>query len=277
MSIAHASEISETSLAVWLIWLAVAIALGLYAGRDRWWELATIRREDQLISLRLLVSAGVTFLVFLGMQLVVIGFLRRTPGAIVDGQLTGPAIAAMSVLCPGAAAIVALVLVRHRPVREAVGLWSHRLPVSVLWGLLGAVVAIPIVFVCLHATLLVLNELRIEHPDQHRLLEVFSSASQPWVKYAVIAAALVIAPVFEELLYRGLIQTSLTRLTGRAWVGIVIASLVFAGVHEGWTQPPIFVLSLVIGIVYAFSANLWSAILLHALFNAFSLIVSGGR
>jgi membrane protease YdiL (CAAX protease family) len=89
-----------------------------------------------------------------------------------------------------------------------------------------------------------------------------------------VLAAVIVAPLFEELLFRAHLQSGLVSAfrkqlgprTAR-WLAIVLASLAFASIHEWWTQPIIFVLSVCIGWVYERTGNLWSAIVLHATFN----------
>jgi len=56
-----------------------------------------------------------------------------------------------------------------------------------------------------------------------------------------------------------------------AWVAIVVASIAFTLVHGHlWLMPPIFFLSLCLGVVYERTNNLWAPIFIHAAFNAAS-------
>ena len=41
----------------------------------------------------------------------------------------------------------------------------------------------------------------------------------------------------------------------------------FAGVHQPWTLPPIFVLSVCLGLAYERTGNLWVPVVMHAAFN----------
>jgi membrane protease YdiL (CAAX protease family) len=66
------------------------------------------------------------------------------------------------------------------------------------------------------------------------------------------------------------------------WVAILITSVCFAAMHEAWTAPAIFVLSLALGYVYERSGNLWASMTVHMLFNTlstlqFMLLMRGGR
>jgi membrane protease YdiL (CAAX protease family) len=106
----------------------------------------------------------------------------------------------------------------------------------------------------------------------------------------VVASAVLFAPVYEELLFRGHLQTllvySLLKLLkpshvaaerpGAAvrWVAIFITSIFFTMVHrELWMMPPIFLLSICLGYAYERTGNLWVPMLLHAAFNAANVML----
>ena len=72
----------------------------------------------------------------------------------------------------------------------------------------------------------------------------------------------VLPAIFEELLFRGLIQRALSPYG--AWFSIVVTSALFALLHSDLSQlPAIFALSLFLGYVYAFTKNLSYSVLLH--------------
>jgi len=51
------------------------------------------------------------------------------------------------------------------------------------------------------------------------------------------------------------------------WAAVLLASLLFAGVHAYWMFPPIFLLALALGYLYERTGSLWACIAVHALFN----------
>lgn len=103
-------------------------------------------------------------------------------------------------------------------------------------------------------------------------------------------------PFFEELVFRGVIFSELLILSGlddtaqplplatrlkRAWLANFAASLVFVGMHWPWwiftgglglglleQSLPVFLLSLVLGVVFARGQSLWPCVLLHWLNNS---------
>jgi membrane protease YdiL (CAAX protease family) len=91
--------------------------------------------------------------------------------------------------------------------------------------------------------------------------------------------AVVMAPVVEEVLYRGLLQSALKNITGSSWKAILIASGFFAFIHLKVApdptrlvgleaMAPLFALAVVLGYNYERTGRLWPSIVVHMLFNA---------
>jgi membrane protease YdiL (CAAX protease family) len=90
----------------------------------------------------------------------------------------------------------------------------------------------------------------------------------------LILTAVVIAPVSEELIFRGYIFGVLRRYAGRWWALIISAS-VFAAIHAHIPSlAGLFVLAVALTLVYEGTGSLWSPILMHALFNAITVILT---
>jgi hypothetical protein len=113
---------------------------------------------------------------------------------------------------------------------------------------------------------------------EHALLRMLRELSAPW-KALALFSGIVLAPVGEELFFRGLFQSVLRQATGRPWVAIVLTSVAFAWVHFSSPQnvPAIFALSVALGYNYERCGRLYPPILMHALFNfVFMMIVLFG-
>lgn len=83
--------------------------------------------------------------------------------------------------------------------------------------------------------------------------------------------AVILAPFFEELLFRGLIFPALTRYLGLSG-GIVLTSLLFAWVHFNLpATAPLFVFSAATCFAYWRTGSLWVCIGMHAVFNFISI------
>jgi membrane protease YdiL (CAAX protease family) len=147
-----------------------------------------------------------------------------------------------------------------------------------IWPILTAVFVLTVYF----GKLIQGPEFEIQ---QHQGLELITTYSQVSLRILIIITAVVLAPLFEEMLFRGLLQTmfrsSLSRLpfwhrfqnrTLTAWLSIAISSGLFAVVHyEPSHWPILFVLSMAIGYSYEKSGSLFRPILIHSLFNAASI------
>ena len=90
-------------------------------------------------------------------------------------------------------------------------------------------------------------------------------------KLAVSIFAILIVPVFEEFLFRGLLQTTLRNHNLGPWLAIFLTSSIFAILHPGTHFPAIFVLSVCFGYAYEKSGSLFRPIFIHMIFNATSI------
>ncbi len=108
----------------------------------------------------------------------------------------------------------------------------------------------------------------------HDLLQFIPTAGPAWLGMAIFAAV-ILAPLAEELFFRGLIQSMLRRYFINPWWAILATSVLFAAAH--YTQPQdllaLSLLSVVIGYNYERTGRLFSPILIHSLFNATTIII----
>jgi membrane protease YdiL (CAAX protease family) len=109
--------------------------------------------------------------------------------------------------------------------------------------------------------------------QQHEELQLLTAYQQLPVRVIIVIAAILIAPVFEEMLFRGLFQSMLRSHLQRPWLAIVVSSALFATIHEypaHW--PALFALSLCMGYSYEKSGSLIRPILIHSLFNGIVVV-----
>ena len=104
----------------------------------------------------------------------------------------------------------------------------------------------------------------------HQSLEMLTDAN-PALKIMIFSFAVLIVPVFEELLFRGFVQTTLRSVTGHPWVAIFITSAFFAILHPTTHIPALFMLSCGLGYAYERSGSLARPILIHVLFNGINV------
>jgi len=94
---------------------------------------------------------------------------------------------------------------------------------------------------------------------------------------AAILSAVVAAPLFEEFVFRGVIQGTLRRFMPFP-IAVLIPVILFTAVHEIWASPQILVpvagLGIALGWVYERTGNIWHAVMLHALHNGATLVLA---
>jgi uncharacterized protein len=84
----------------------------------------------------------------------------------------------------------------------------------------------------------------------------------------------VIAPLVEELLFRGLLQKSLSHKLP-IWAAIAISALVFGAMHgDFYAMPPLVIMGVVFGVIYHLTGSLRVNIALHMINNAAALLLS---
>lgn len=165
-----------------------------------------------------------------------------------------------------AAAVVA-------PIAPAAGL---KLRFRDLWvGLLAFLWAIPVVQGASIASALIFSALG-STPDTvaHEALDAIMAApGDPWT-WATIASVTIGAPVFEEIMFRGFLQTAVRTWTGSGWTAVVLTSLVFAASHAAvvgvdglYALAGLCALSLAMGAAFERTRSLGVPILMHVLFN----------
>lgn len=100
--------------------------------------------------------------------------------------------------------------------------------------------------------------------------EIISSASL--VVQFILAA--IIAPIVEELIFRGLVYSKIRRMSN-VKAAAVLAALLFGIYHRNWIQAPYaFLLGLAAAFVYEKYKSILAPILLHASANLISMLIT---
>jgi len=116
---------------------------------------------------------------------------------------------------------------------------------------------------------------------RHEELKLIAEYSQLPLRILIVITAVLIAPLLEEMLFRGLFQTMIRsfllnfRYRQSAWLSIIISAALFAVVHQApghW--PTIFILGVCLGYAYEKSGSLFRPIFIHCLFNATAVIAA---
>ena len=131
--------------------------------------------------------------------------------------------------------------------------------------------------------------------QQHQQLTMITEYPQLPLRIMIFVVAVVIASLFEEMIFRGLFQTTIRSYfearcsildarysmldtrggSGKAWLAIVISSGLFAATHADTGHwPALFVLGVCLGYAYEKSGSLFRPIFIHSFFNATSIIAT---
>ena len=110
------------------------------------------------------------------------------------------------------------------------------------------------------------------------LLELVLRSNNGWALCFLLITTVVIAPAFEELIFRGTLLPVIARRFGR-FGGITLSALIFALAHLSVGElPPLFVLGIGLGIMRVSSGRLFPCVIMHSLWNGitfFNLFLLG--
>ena len=110
-------------------------------------------------------------------------------------------------------------------------------------------------------------------PEDQRAVELFANANSWWVRGYLAFFAVVLAPVAEEFIFRGVLFPFIKQLgwPKLAWLGV---SFLFALIHlNAPTFVPLFVLALALTWLYEKTDCLLAPIAGHSLFNTANLVL----
>lgn len=114
-------------------------------------------------------------------------------------------------------------------------------------------------------------------PIEHdALLALHDPANPTWVVILIVISAVVLAPIVEELLFRGLIQPALAQRMESPWGAVCLTGLAFGIIHVPLYQtvPALILFGIILGYAYAKTQSLSLVILIHAIFNAKTILWS---
>ncbi|MBW8015001.1 MAG: CPBP family intramembrane metalloprotease [Planctomycetes bacterium] len=156
---------------------------------------------------------------------------------------------------------------------DGFGLNFRTLGKDIGWGAVNYVAAIPIIAVSM-LIVIGLGKIFISADFElakHESLELLTQIHVGFQIVVIFSAALVV-PVFEELLFRGLIQTALRTHLQSPWLAIVLTSMVFVVMHGIWQHwLPLMALSVCMGYAYEKSGSILRSICIHVIFNSVSI------
>jgi membrane protease YdiL (CAAX protease family) len=155
--------------------------------------------------------------------------------------------------------------------RDAFGLRNPDLKKSLLLAVGVLALALPLVWLLQNFSAAALEKLGWPVENQ-RAVELMLLAKSFWFHAYLGFFAVVIAPVAEEFVFRGMLYPFVKQRGSprAAWFGV---SAIFAGIHfDAGTFLPLFALALVLTWLYEKTNCLAASVAAHSLFNATNLV-----
>jgi len=222
---------------------------------------------------------------------------NSSPEPTIESMIaTAVALAVCNIVVLGA--VLSFMGLTNRRDLERYGLWPSGDDLRL--GAIASVLVLPPVLIL--ATLL---EYLV--PYEHQVFNLIEQSPEPAVFWAMALSAILVAPIFEEFMFRSLLQGGGQRVIRRtehlrdkerisdkelqsiekslelitshevaswSWWPVVIASLTFSTLHLGQGAAPIalFFFSMALGYLYRQTGRLWPCIVVHLVLNTVSLV-----
>lgn len=269
--------------AVGLVVLAMLILRRLVRP-DKLWLRGTPGRANSLRFVHVLALFGCYLLLSAAMMQAAETILGAPAGegeqTAVQPMLLGGALTGLATL---AVALGIAHMTFAHGLRRGLGLTARRWIADSVRGLLAGLAVLP---VCSALALLGAYLVPEQYRQLHPILEyLHGGAARPgWLALGAVVAV-VQAPIVEEVMFRGIIQSALRRWLGSPWLAVLGSSLLFMAVHVHIrpeppyvagleSLAPLFVLAVVLGYNYERTGRLWPSIVIHGVFNAVNVIAA---
>ena len=138
-----------------------------------------------------------------------------------------------------------------------------------LWATITVLLAYPLMI-----GIAILQEAFLGSEEQlQKVVKTLLETEDTKLKIILIATATIVAPLVEEIIFRGYLYAVIKRYSSRTFAAITI-SLLFAVVHNNLPgMMPLFILALMLTLAYELTGCLWVPMVAHALFNTIQVFV----
>lgn len=104
-------------------------------------------------------------------------------------------------------------------------------------------------------------------------VDLFQTTQDMNVLILMAFTAVIIAPLCEEVVFRGYIYPTLKRFSG-PWIGALVSALFFSAAHGSVaTLIPLFIFGLALVFLYERTGSIWAPISVHFLFNGATVAI----
>ena len=101
----------------------------------------------------------------------------------------------------------------------------------------------------------------------------FRQLNQRYEYILAFTTLIIIAPIAEEILFRGYLYGKLKKFVP-IWVAILVTSALFGSIHGAWNLAiDTFALSIVLCLLRESTGNIWASILLHMAKNGIAFYI----
>ncbi len=140
---------------------------------------------------------------------------------------------------------------------------------SIIQGIKGWLTIVP--FVLLIS--LIMNSLIDNQNGSNPLLEIVLNNNNNYLSFFLLfLTTTLLAPLFEEIIFRGILLPTLSRDFG-VISGIIVSAFIFALAHLSLGEmPPLFVLGIGLAITRIASGSLFSSVIMHSLWNGLTFL-----
>lgn len=139
---------------------------------------------------------------------------------------------------------------------------------SLIFGFKGWVMIIPFVFL----TSLITNLFIDNKVGSNPLLEIVLNNNNFLAFILLFITTTIFAPLFEEIIFRGVLLPILSRDFGKI-IGIILSSFIFALAHLSFSElPPLFILGIGLSLTRFISGRLFSSVVMHSLWNGLTFL-----
>ncbi len=105
------------------------------------------------------------------------------------------------------------------------------------------------------------------------VVRFLQDAETPRDRFAVVVMAAAVAPIAEEVIFRGYLYAVAKKYLG-SFVALAGTAVLFALLHgHAASVPALFTLAVCLGLAYEMTGSLLVPMIMHAVFNAFQLVV----
>lgn len=155
--------------------------------------------------------------------------------------------------------------------QQAFGFSVQTIPRSILWGFIGAVVLVPAGGLLENGSEKILEWLHLSTTTQEAV-QMLQKVQNPASRCLLIFFAVAIAPVAEEIFFRGILYPAIKRL-GWPKTALWTTSVLFGAIHLNLSIfIPLTAVAMALVFLYEKTDNLLAPIVAHGIFNTVNVI-----